>query len=100
MASKITVPAHRARRALAAAVAWSAGGERRSTAVGTVDHGAAIRTGPADLDLALALARACAKVEHARAERPTEVAAATRPRPKRAAATGQARPPRSPATRR
>ncbi|MYT45911.1 hypothetical protein GTY89_27170, partial [Streptomyces sp. SID5471] len=47
MASKITVPVHRARRALAAAIAWSAGEERRSAGVWTVDHGADARTGPA-----------------------------------------------------
>ncbi|MFH8405395.1 hypothetical protein ACH4FX_11570 [Streptomyces sp. NPDC018019] len=97
MASKITVPVHRARRALAAAIAWSAGGERRSAGMRCVDHGADARTGPADLDLALDLAEAEARVAAARAERPAEVATA-RPRPKRPTAT-VARPPRAAARR-
>ncbi|KOT99084.1 hypothetical protein ADK86_15790 [Streptomyces sp. NRRL F-5755] len=100
MASKITVPVHRARRALAAAIAWSAGEERRSAGVWTVDHGADARTGPADLDLALDLAEAEARVAGARMERPAEVAAAARPRPKRPTAAGPARTPRAAAARR
>ncbi|MFE5738222.1 hypothetical protein [Streptomyces celluloflavus] len=59
MAHKITVPVHRARRALAAAIGWCAGGERRSVALTPVRHDTA-RTGPADLDLALAPVRASA----------------------------------------
>ncbi|OKI10126.1 hypothetical protein A6A06_05855 [Streptomyces sp. CB02923] len=76
MASKITVPVHHARRAVAAVIAWSAGEKRRSAGVLSVDHGADTATGPADLDLALDLAEAAARVERARTERPTEVAAA------------------------
>ncbi|KAA6214651.1 hypothetical protein CP973_36930 [Streptomyces albofaciens JCM 4342] len=98
MASKITVPVHRARRVLAAAIAWSAGEERRSAGVWTVDHGADARTGPADLDLALDLAEAEARVAGARTRRPAEVAARTRP--KRPAAANPARPPRAAAARR
>ncbi|MFH8346953.1 hypothetical protein [Streptomyces sp. NPDC018045] len=99
MASKITVPVHRARRAVAAVIAWSAGEKRHSAGVLTVDHGADARTGPADLDLALDLAEADARVARARTGRPTEVAAAARPRPKRTGAAGPARPPRAAARR-
>ncbi|UNO40505.1 hypothetical protein [Streptomyces sp. MST-110588] len=66
MAHKITVPVNRVRRALAAAVAWSAGGERRSAGVLSVEHGTD-RTGPADLDLALALTLALALADVTRA---------------------------------
>ncbi|MFD7663057.1 hypothetical protein [Streptomyces sp. NPDC059788] len=99
MASKITAQVHHARRALAAVIAWSAGDDRRSAGVLSVDHGAGARTGPADLDLALDLAEAGARVERARAERPTEVAATARPRPKRSAAPGPARSTRAAARR-
>ncbi|MEU7147277.1 hypothetical protein AB0B15_04420 [Streptomyces sp. NPDC045456] len=99
MASKITFPVHRARRAVAAVIAWSAGAKRHSAGVLTVDHGADARTGPADLDLALDLAEADARVRPARAGRPTEVAAVARPRPKRGSAAGTARPPRAAARR-
>ncbi|WP_030021033.1 hypothetical protein [Streptomyces monomycini] len=99
MASKITVPVHRARRAVAAVIAWSAGEKRHSAGVLTVDHGADARTGPADLDLALDLAEADARVRPARTGRPTEVATAARPRPQRGAAAGTARPPRAAARR-
>ncbi|MEV5595871.1 hypothetical protein [Streptomyces sp. NPDC052496] len=100
MASKITVPVHRARRAVAAVIAWSAGEERRSAGVLSVDHGAHARTGPADLDLARDLAEAGARVAGARTERPTEVAAAARPRPKRGTTPGTARQSRAAAARR
>ncbi|MFF3276271.1 hypothetical protein ACFYWU_35855 [Streptomyces chrestomyceticus] len=100
MASKITVPVHRARRAVAAVIAWSAGEKRHSAGVLTVDHGAAARTGPADLDLARDLAEADARVRPARTGRPAEVASpAARPRPQRGTAAGTARPSRAAARR-
>ncbi|GCD43801.1 hypothetical protein [Streptomyces paromomycinus] len=99
MTSKITVPVHRARRAVAAVIAWSAGEKRHSAGVLTVDHGADARTGPADLDLARDLAEADARVRPARTVRPTEVAAAARPRPQRGTAAATARPSRAAARR-
>ncbi|MFH8555717.1 hypothetical protein [Streptomyces celluloflavus] len=83
MAHKITVPVHRARRALAAAIGRCAGGERRSVALTPVRHDTA-RTGPADLDLALGGASAARPVPAAggatAGRRPAEVAAAPRTR--------------------
>ena len=93
MAHKITVPVHRARRALASAIAWGAGGERRSAQLHSVRHRSG-RTGPADLDLALASALASAVADAARVaavpaadSRPEEIAAERRTRRGRTAAT-------------
>lgn len=83
MAHKITVPVHRARRALAAAIGRCAGGERRSVALTPVRHDTA-RTGPADLDLVLGGASAAQPVPATggavAGRRPAEVAAAPRTR--------------------
>ncbi|MFG2892159.1 hypothetical protein [Streptomyces sp. NPDC048248] len=91
MAHKITVPVHRARRALASAIAWGAGGERRSAQLHSVRHRSG-RTGPADLDLALASVLASAVADAARVAavpaadgRPDEVAAEPRTRGRAAA---------------
>ncbi len=92
MAHKITVPVHRARRALASAIAWGAGGERRSAQLHSVRHRSG-RTGPADLDLALASALASASRTPPGWRRcPRRTAAPTRSPPNRAPAHGPRQP--------
>ncbi|WP_269858439.1 hypothetical protein [Streptomyces sp. RPT161] len=53
--ARLTVGAYRARHALAAAVTWCSGGDRATVPVHRAVH-PGLSAGPADLDLAIALA--------------------------------------------